>query len=602
MADLRVLVVDDDELILRVMLDFFRQRKDDCQVAPNATVALRLVEDRIFDIMLTDISMPGMDGIELIKRVKLLQPQMTCILMSGVGTRRDIISALKTGVFDFVDKPIPDLGAFTMLIDRAGEANRLVRERDALLESLRRQNAKLEFSLLRLHEAFGQMRQQEEALEADLLKAQRVQLKFLPKAFPHIPELDLFGYFGPCEQLGGDFFGAINLNHGRIALYLVDVAGHGVSAAMITVTFRELMRALQRREDSASFLAAPDKVLAHLNDALSEEAFDPPILMTMVYAVMDPASGRAQVASAAHPAPLKVSAQGPVEAVAVSGPILGAKLPNTFSTVEVRLAVGESLVFYSDGVTETANPTGQDFSIERLKELLAGQYARPAKEMGSALERAMQNYLEGFSPADDITFIVASRRAPAAEELAAPSDGSAPESVKTVLPRKLQRVRSDARGRVRAGWRGKTCVVRFTGVITWQVAPTLREITRLAKTEGAERLQVDLSECEAMDSTVLGLLFQLSNEAVLHQPGSRVISQLHDMGVLERFAISHAPAETTDREILIAPNETREACSELILSAHQALMEASESNQLRFKDVVSSLEQKQRADSGSGAS
>lgn len=593
MADLRVLVVDDDELILRVMQDFFRQRKDDCQVAPNASVALRLVEDRIYDVLLSDISMPGMDGIELVKRVKNLQPHTVCILMSGVGTRRDIISALKSGVFDFVDKPIPDLAAFTMMIDRAAEANRLVRERDALLENLRRQNSKLEFSLLRLHEAFGQLRQQEEALESDLLKAQRVQLKFLPKAFPSFTQLELFGYFGPCEQLGGDFFGALSLADGRMALYLVDVAGHGVSAAMITVTFRELMRALQRRSDNEAFLAQPERVLSYLNDALSEEAFDPPILMTMVYAVLDPQAGQARIASAGHPAPIVVSAAGQAELLPVAGPVLGGRLPNQFTPVDVQLNEGDAILFYSDGVTETANPTGQDFSTERLRQVLAGFGGRRARDIGDGLEKAMLAHLEGYSPADDMTFIVATRTSGIAEP-----DGTAADSVRTVLPRKLQRVRPDSRGRIRAGWRDRICIVRLSGVVTWQLAPTLREIGRQARAEGAQEMQIDLSECEAMDSTVLGLLFQLANEAQLRKPGSRVISQLHDMGILDRFSISHDPCPTTTRDIVLAPNESREACSELILSAHQALMEASASNQQRFKDVVTSLEQKQRADSG----
>jgi len=227
-------------------------------------------------------------------------------------------------------------------------------------------------------------------------------------------------------------------------------------------------------------------VLGYLNDALSEEAFDPPILMTMVYGVIDPVSGRATIGAAGHPAPLLVKAPNRAEPVAVTGPILGAKLPNTFATADAQLEAGESLVFYSDGVTENANPIGHEFSTERLREVLSAYHGRRAAEIGEGVERAMQNHLEGFSPADDMTFIVATRPvAPLPAPTPADADGLVPDSVRTVLPRKLQRVRSDSRGRIKAGWKGRECIIFFGGVVTWQLAPTLREITRHAKAEAA---------------------------------------------------------------------------------------------------------------------
>lgn len=266
MAKLTVLVVDDEELILHVLLRFFRRRGDRCDVAPGGAEALRLVEAQRYDLVISDIAMPEMNGLELIRRVKERQPDAVCILMSGLGTRGDIIEALKIGVFDFIDKPIPDLAALTMVIDRAAESGRLVRERNALLENLREQNTKLEYSLLRLHEAFAQLHQQEAVLESDLQKAQRVQRTFLPAGFPRVANFDFFGYYAPCDQLGGDFFGTLALADGRMALYLVDVAGHGVSAAMITVTFRELMRAGHRSTGQDALFGEPARVLRTMNE------------------------------------------------------------------------------------------------------------------------------------------------------------------------------------------------------------------------------------------------------------------------------------------------------------------------------------------------
>ena len=593
MADIRVLVVDDDPLILHVLKEFFRQRRDACMTAANGSDAIRLVQDHIFDLMLTDISMPGMDGIELIRRVKVLQPQIVCILMSGLGSRRDVISGLQIGVFDFLDKPLPDLDALTMIVDRAAESGRLTRERDGLVESLQQQNSKLEFSLERLHEAFGQLRQQEEALESDLAKAQRVQRKFLPSSFPKLRGLDLSGYYAPCEQLGGDFFGVIPLGGDRFALYLVDVAGHGVSAAMITVTLRELMRARQRMDGGTELFSDPERVLAFMNRALLEEAFEPPILVTMVYAVFYATEGRVRVASAGHPAPILVTSETAAPLVAANGPVLGAMPNDVFATSEVSLGVGDVLVFYSDGLTDSTGPDNRTFSPERLQDVLAAEHGRKAGDAANALEQAVMRFMDGLPSDDDVTFIVAARTDPARVEEANP-DAPRPEAVKFVAPTKIRRVRPDGKGRIRGGWRGKICIATLSGLVGWQLAPMFREIVKQAKESQAISLRVDLSECEALDSTMLGLLLQVAREVVLHQPSGRVVGQFHEMGVLDQFNISHDACPAPEAEMPLK-GELRGDCSELILSAHEALMEASASNRQRFKDVVASFKQEKPA-------
>jgi len=589
MPALRVLVVDDNDLVLRTLAGLFRHRHDQCVAVVNATEALKALESQPFDVLLTDMAMPGMNGIELISKAKALQPTLVCILMSGVGTRRDIIAALQTGVFDFMDKPVPDIAAFNMVIDRAAERSRLIRERNSLLENLKQQNSKLEFSLQRLHEAFGQMRQQEEELESDLSRAQQVQRRFLPAAFPSVPGWDCFAYFGPCDQVGGDFFGTFTLPDGRLVAYLLDVAGHGVSAAIVTVTLRELMRARMRQSANTELFGNPGGVLAFMNNAVIEEEFEPPVLVTMIYAVFDPGSGRVCYAGAGHPAPILVVAGGETRLAPAHGPVLGANPGASYATTEFTLEKDDALVFYSDGLTETRDIGGYEFSQSRLLELLQKQPAASAAGIGQVIEAARSRFLEGTSPTDDMTFIVLRRIDPAATT----PPVAASTSIKFVMPAKLRAVSTGARGRIKAGWNNQNCIVVFSGIATWQLAPTMREVIRQAREGRAASIKVDLAACDSLDSTMLGLLLQLSADIQVHQPGTRVSQQLQELGVATRFTINHEICPRPEQAMEVARVQSREACSEIILSAHEALMEASVDNRMRFQDVVGSMRKEQ---------
>lgn len=589
MPAMRVLVVDDNDLVLKTLAGFFRHRNDHCVLAPNATEALKFIEAQPLDLLLTDMAMPGMDGIELIRRARTVQPALVCILMSGVGTRRDIIAVLQTGVFDFMDKPVTDMASFNMVIDRAAERSRLVRERDSLLQNLKQQNARLEFSLQRLHEAFGQLRQQEEELESDLSRAQQVQRRFLPQVFPEVEGLDCYAYFGPCDQVGGDFFGTFLLPDGQLVVYLLDVAGHGVSAAIVTVTMRELMRARMRQPDGTAFFSNPGSVLAFMNNAVIEEEFEPPVLVTMIYAVFDPKNGYIRYAGAGHPAPVLVTSAGEARLAHTHGAVLGANPGSSYATTEFLMEAGDTLVLYSDGLTETRNGSGHEFTQERLVQLLKALPDHSARNIGRALESERMRFLNGGMPTDDMTFIVLSRTNPLPHKQPDTRDAS----MRFVMPARLRTASVDTRGRIKAGWTGQQCIAIFSGIATWQLAPTFREVMRQAWEGRATAIRIDLAACDSLDSTMLGLLLQFSNNIELHQPGTRVAQQLNELGVAERFTLNHEICPRPEQVMEVTRVQTREACSEIILSAHEALMEASVDNRMRFQDVVVSMRKEQ---------
>jgi serine phosphatase RsbU (regulator of sigma subunit) len=597
MAKLRVLIVDDEESILDVLGVFFRRRGDDYHTVSSGAEALEILREKDFDVLLSDMAMPVLNGLELIQHAREIRQQMVCILMSGVGSRGDIIAAMKIGVFDFVDKPFPDFMSLSAMVDRAGEQSRLIRERDELLDHLRQQNAKLEVSLNQLHEAYGRLRRQEKTLESDLRQAQRVQRRLLPQGFPRLDGLDLHGYFRPCERLGGDFFGTIPLGGDRLAVYLVDVAGHGVSAAMITVILRELIHARRMLDSRTEIFISPAETLAFLNQGLLEEAFDPPILVTMTYCVLDALSGRVVCACAGHPPPVLVSGLDQGRLLPVGGPVLGMDLPGKYETAEVTLNPGDFLLLYSDGFPEARDSEGREFTEQGLCRAAARAHGRCAAEVVSHLDKELSLCLSGRSPVDDVTFLVIGRpldaqRHERSTHASMPGNRRqevVPDSIRVAFPKAVRNAQPARRGEVTAGWAENAAfVIRLTGLATWQCAPALRDLFEKAR-EAVAPIHVDLSSCEGMDSTILGLLYQRAAEVLLHQPGSRPMAQLGEMGILGAFRVTDAPAPGIEREICITPSAPQETAPTLILAAHESLMEVSETNRKRFGDLVQSL-------------
>ena len=162
-------------------------------------------------------------------------------------------------------------------------------------------------------------------------------------------------------------------------------------------------------------------------------------------------------------------------------------------------------------------------------------------------------------------------------------------SVKIVIPEKLSDVSPNTRGQIHAGYIDKTCIVQLSGLMTWQMAAALREMMRQAKERATPPFHIDLTKCDGMDSTMLGLLLLHAGEVILHAPGKRVASQIQDMGVMHLFTIDEDQGPHPQVSLAITSNESQQACTDLILSAHEALMEASVSNRQKFTDVVEAL-------------
>jgi serine phosphatase RsbU (regulator of sigma subunit) len=234
----------------------------------------------------------------------------------------------------------------------------------------------------------------------DLEVAQQVQRALLPGALPEVPGYAFHAHYAAADEVGGDYYDFVPLPGGRLAVLLGDVSGHGVAAALVMARFGAQARACLEAE------AEPSAAVARLNDLVVRAAV-PGRFVTMAVVVIDPAAHTLAVVNAGHPSPLLRRAAGTVEEVAppdASGMALGLADGQDYPCSEVRLGPGDSVVLFSDGVTEATGPGGGQFEVDGVRAVLGAGTGSP-RATGEALAAAVRRHAAGCEQGDDIALV-----------------------------------------------------------------------------------------------------------------------------------------------------------------------------------------------------
>ena len=239
-------------------------------------------------------------------------------------------------------------------------------------------------------------------MERELEQAAEIQRQLLPLAAPSLAGLELAGYNRPCHGVGGDYYDFVTYPDGRVLVVLGDVAGKGMPAALLMVNLQARLRILAENPPP------PAEMVSILNRAMA--AVCPGNrFVTFFLSVMDGNAGSIEFCNAGHNPPMLVSKMGGLRSLEGGGPVLGI-LPNlAYQQRRVELAPGDTVVLYSDGVTEATNPSGDEFGEQRLADLLMGLRAAPAGELIRAINEELEAFAAGAPPADDVTIVVARR-------------------------------------------------------------------------------------------------------------------------------------------------------------------------------------------------
>ena len=371
LSDCRVLIVDDAKANLDILVEGLKADHK-LSLALNGEKALEIAARTTPDLVLLDIMMPGMDGYEVCRRLRQMPEtaEVPIMFLSSLEEVQNKTRGFEMGANDYLTKP------FEML-----EVKARVR------------------SLLKAKAYSDAVKEQ---IASELRVAREIQMGMLPHDFAGIE--DAYGVkFGavlePAREVGGDLYGVCAAAKDRLVVFLGDVSGKGIPASMFMVRAISLARLLARD------IAEPERILARLNDEL---ASDNPsgMFVTFLCAVFDPGSGLLVIANAGHCRPVLLAAGSPPRwAVANLGTALGFEPGLEFERTELTMCPGDTLVLYTDGVTEAFNPQDVCYGNDQLLADAEAFAGKSAPDIMASLLRNVRAFAAGAPQSDDIAIL-----------------------------------------------------------------------------------------------------------------------------------------------------------------------------------------------------
>lgn len=405
-APAQILVVDDVEMNRDLLSRRVRRLGHEVLLAEDGAQALETLRTRPVDVVLLDIMMPHTNGYEVLEAMAAdeLLRQVPVIMISAVDEKESIARCIALGADDYLPKPFDPL----ILQARLGAslARKRLREREQLYQ---------------------------QSLVRELEIGREIQAHFLPDSLPTMPGFEFAARLRSARMVGGDFYDLFSLGGGREMVATIgDVCDKGVGAALFMALFRSLLRALaeqsdgarwddrgagrERRRETGPRAAAVSghllRTITLANDYVAGTHSRSNMFATVFFAIIDGDSGLVQYINAGQEPPVVVGPHG-VRPLPPTGPALGLLPGLAFTVGHTTLAPGESLIAWTDGVTEARTAAGEELfgEVRALETVRAA--GRSADEMLDGLLAAVDRWASGAEQSDDIT-LLAVRRLPGA--------------------------------------------------------------------------------------------------------------------------------------------------------------------------------------------
>jgi len=336
-----------------------------------------------FDLILMDLGLPGYTGLDAFENIHKAAPYIPIVVLTGLDVKNIGQEAVSKGAQDYLVKGSVD----TAILERA-----------------------IQYALER-HRILAQLENANLCMRRDLNDAAKIQRALLPKSVPLLNGVNFAWVFNPCESLAGDIFNIVKFDEHRAGLYILDVAGHGVRAALKAMSVSQILQnppdilSIPDENGCSRLIRSPAEVVAKLNQAFPID-LKTCQFFTLIYGILDTKAGEFRFSSAGHPAAIHIPRQGAPYTPQLKGMVIGVLPEAVYEEKCIKLAPGDRVYLYSDGVTETQSPDRQEFGLERLIACLEKQRDCPLNDTIETLMKELDAWRQTALIHDDISMMV----------------------------------------------------------------------------------------------------------------------------------------------------------------------------------------------------
>jgi sigma-B regulation protein RsbU (phosphoserine phosphatase) len=398
MTATKILLADDDPAARAIPAKFLRKWGYEVIEATDGQQALEILSRDPIGLVISDWVMPNLTGIELCRKIRAANSghYTYLILCTSKGEMADLVEGMEAGADDFLVKPISQDEIRVRV--RAGE--RVLNLERGLAE----RNRELREINAQLHSAYEQMKQ-------DLKAASWMQMNLLPSPSQKTLNVASEWRFRPSRYVAGDILNIFPVDDHRVGFYLLDVSGHGVPAAMLSVTLSMVLRPdsthgspikrLNARTGTYDVSAAAD-VVCDLNQSFQGKDDQ---YFTIIYGLVDGKKRELSLTQAGHPSPVLIQRGKDLVVLGDGGPPVGLWPDLKYDTIRTSFDPGDRLMLYSDGVIECANDQGDLFGEERLLAYLRATRTQSLPQMLGGLEQEMEQWRGQVEFDDDVSLL-----------------------------------------------------------------------------------------------------------------------------------------------------------------------------------------------------
>jgi serine phosphatase RsbU (regulator of sigma subunit) len=372
----KVLLVDDDKMLLAGLKRQLRN-KFKIETAISGEDAVKMVEENgPYAVVVSDFMMPGMNGIDFLRKVKASDPDTIRMMLTGSADMATAIKAVNEGsIYKFHPKPCP--------AETLGDA----------IESGIEEYQKVTTDQSQLKK-----------VQMSLAKARMIQRKLMPKSDPQVDGYDIAGKSVSCDETGGDYYDFIHpheWDQDKIGIVVADVIGHGISAALLMTSVRAFFR--ERIQSPGSAVS----IVTDVNKRLHRDIEELNLFVTMFYSEIDLKQKYFRWVHAGHESALSYDPDtGIFDTLGGEGLPLGVMEKGNYEEAKIPIRPGQIFLIGTDGIKEACNPQYEHFGKARLLAVVKENYRRCAKDILGEVYDALELFRGSAERKDDETLVV----------------------------------------------------------------------------------------------------------------------------------------------------------------------------------------------------